>query len=97
LATPAKRESIRSSLDPFIAHIRRFAREQSERLQQTASQRASELGAATPPKPKAAPNTISAEARRLIVRRKRFGPVTLDDLPVEQREGYPVFGDNPAP
>jgi len=97
LAAPAKRESIRSSLDPFIARIRRFASEQCERLQQAAKQRASEPGAATPVKPKAAANTISAEAKRLIVRRKRFGPVTLDDLPVEQREGYPGFGDNPAP
>ena len=96
LATPAKRENIRSSLEPLIAHIRRSASEQSERLQQAAKQRASEPGAAAL-KPNKAANTISAEAKRLIVRRKRFGPVTLDDLPVEEREGYPGFGDDPAP
>jgi hypothetical protein len=97
LTTPAKRESIRSDLDPLIAHIRRFATEQCERLQQAANQRASEVGATTPVTPKEAPNTMGAEAKRLIVIRKRFGPVTLDDVPVEQREGYPGFGDNPAP
>ncbi|MFZ0592538.1 MAG: hypothetical protein WAM39_18925, partial [Bryobacteraceae bacterium] len=37
------------------------------------------------------------EASHLIVKRKRFGPVTLDDLPLEQREGYPGFGGTPAP
>ena len=33
----------------------------------------------------------------MIIKRKRFGPVTLDDLPLDQREGYPGFGGNPAP
>jgi len=38
-----------------------------------------------------------AEAARMVVTRKRFGPVTLDDLPVGERQGYPGFGGNPAP
>jgi hypothetical protein len=38
-----------------------------------------------------------AEADQIIVQRKRFGPVTLDDLPVERREGFPGFGSSPAP
>ena len=32
-----------------------------------------------------------------IVRRKRFGPVTLDDLPLDQRQGFPGFAARPAP
>ncbi len=31
------------------------------------------------------------------MRRKRFGPVTLDDLPLAEREGFPGFADQPAP
>jgi hypothetical protein len=38
-----------------------------------------------------------AEAARIIVKRKEFGPVTLDDLSFNQREGYPGFGDKPDP
>lgn len=97
LASPAKREGIRSNVEPLVAHIRKAANERCERLQLAANRRALELGLATPVKAAEAPSTLSPAAQRLIVKRKRFGLVTLDDLPVSQREGYPGFGDNPAP
>jgi len=34
----------------------------------------------------------NAEAERIVVRRKRLGTITLDDLPQDQREGYPAAG-----
>jgi hypothetical protein len=97
LASPTKRESIRTELTPQLENMRRLASEQHERLQAAANRRAAELGLPRPVQPIEAPDTMSPEAKQLVVKRKRFGPVTLDDLPVEQREGYPGFGDNPAP
>jgi hypothetical protein len=98
LASPENRENIRLSLDPSLKKMRRFSEEQCDRLRQAADWRARELGAAVPVKPIAPPaDLLCAEASQMIVKRKRFGPVTLDGLPLDQREGYPGFAGNPAP
>jgi hypothetical protein len=98
LASSGTSEKLRADLDPLLQHLRRFAAEQCERLQEAANQRATELGSARPVKVSApAIDPSLTEASRIIVKRKRFGPVTLDDLPLEQREGYPGFGGSPAP
>jgi hypothetical protein len=36
-----------------------------------------------------APDRIPAEASKIVVKRKRFGTLPLDDLPHDQWEGYP--------
>jgi hypothetical protein len=85
-------------LEPSLEHIGKFAGEQCDRLHQAADRRAVELGAASPVKRMAPPaDPRRAEAAQIVVQRKRFGPVTLDDLPLEHREGFPGFGSNPAP
>jgi hypothetical protein len=98
LASPDRRNALRASLEPVLKSVRRFTDDQSERLQQVANGRASELKAAVPVKaitPPADPRR--AEASQIIVKRKRFGPVTLDDLPLDQRAGFPGFAGDPAP
>ena len=51
--------------------------------------RARELGLDTPVKPIAAADTLANRATKIVVKRKRFGTLPLDDMPIEQREGYP--------
>ncbi len=98
LVAPESREKIRASLDPALKSIRRFAEGQSERLQQAADLRAAELNAAVPVKAAGPPaDPRRADASTFIVQRKKFGPITLDDLPLDQREGFPGFAAQPAP
>lgn len=97
LASSGSRERLRTNLNPLLGHIRQFANQQCQRLQDAANRRALELVSAAPVVPMPAPESLAAEAARLIVKRKRFGPVTLDDLPLEEREGYPGFGGTPTP
>lgn len=98
LATAANRETVLGSLDPWLTSIGRFSAEQGDRLRRAANRRANELGAAAPVRPIAPPaDPRRAGAERIIVKRKRFGPVTLDDLPLDQREGFPGFAGTPAP
>ncbi len=87
LASPSGREKLRAALAPLIQGLRASEREQSRRITNAANRRAAELGAATPVKPIAPPG--SAEAARMVVKRKRIGTITLDDLPVDQWEGQP--------
>ncbi len=69
---------------PAARRLRAFAEQQAARLREAARARGggSDRKEASQP----APEPASAG---MIVRRKRFGTIPLDDLPVEQREGWP--------
>ena len=98
LASADGSERLRAQTDSLLQGMRRFVEEQGKRLHRAADERAAELGINAPVRPLAPPMGASREeAAQMIVKRKRFGPVTLDDLPLDQREGYPGFGGNPAP
>ncbi|HMJ63601.1 MAG TPA: hypothetical protein VK493_17650, partial [Bryobacteraceae bacterium] len=64
-----------------------FSDEQKKRVEAAVQERARALGLgriqAAVPKP-------AAEAETIVVRRKRMGTITLDDLPQDEREGYPA-------
>ena len=90
LAPPDRREKIRPALDPLLKTIQRFAGDQSDRLRRAADRRALRVGAAAPVKALAPPaDPRRAEASQIVVKRKRPGTITLDDLPAEKREGFP--------
>ena len=94
-ASSANREKIRAALDPSLKNVRRFADGQCARLRQAADlvgQAYSPVQGQAPP-----PDPRRAAASEIVVKRKRFGPVTLDDLPLDQREGFPGFAGTPAP
>jgi hypothetical protein len=87
LGGSGNREKLNASLAPLTQSLGRFAADQSSRLATAVNQRAATLGIAVPVKP-LAPVELT-EASHIIVKRKRPGTVTLDDLPVAQREGQP--------
>ncbi len=64
-----------------------FNDQQKKRVEAAVEERARTLGlGAIQP---AAPKT-NVEAEQIVVRRKRMGTITLDDLPQDEREGYPA-------
>jgi hypothetical protein len=77
LAPDSERQATRESITPMLEDLSQFASRQIDRVRRAAPgvQRAT-----------AQPN---AAAMRLIVKRKRFGTLPLDDLPHEQWEGQP--------
>jgi hypothetical protein len=64
-----------------------FNDQQKKRVDAAVEERAGALGLgriqSATPKP-------NAEAETIVVRRKRMGTITLDDLPQDEREGYPA-------
>ena len=86
LASPGGREK----LAPALKQVEQSAAAQSSRLSEAVDRRAAALGIARPVKALAPPaDPQLTEAAGMIVKRKRFGTVTLDDLPMEQWEGQP--------
>jgi hypothetical protein len=63
-----------------------FAQEQKARIQRAIEARSAQLGLA---KIQPAAPPTNPEAAKIIVRRKRIGTITLDDLPQDRREGFP--------
>jgi hypothetical protein len=84
-------QSVRSAWDlkDGLAELGAFAAQQKARLARAVRDRAAEIGAGSIQPITAKAN---AEAERIVVRRKRLGTITLDDLPQDKREGYPAAG-----
>ena len=74
-----RRAAMRAFLDPMLDGLRKFGDLQSSRVR-------SVLGDA---KPVASPEPQATEAARIVVKRKRFGTLPLDDLAHDQWGGYP--------
>lgn len=89
LAPEAKRAAVDGTLTPVLDRLRRLAKENDQRLRDAARIRAEQLGVRTPVEPVAAPHPQAEAASRIVVQRKRMGTIPMDDLPVEQWEGYP--------
>jgi len=76
-----------ADLPDGVADLALFADRQRARLDRAVENRASTLGLGHIDP---APPARNADAARLVVRRKRLGTITLDDLPVAEREGFPA-------
>ena len=89
LAPESEREAFGTSLAPLAERLRKFGDEQSDVVQSAVRARATALGISTPPEPAEASDAEAADASTIVVKRLRFGTITLDDLHPDQREGYP--------
>jgi len=89
LVTESHQNDAAVSLAPMIEGLRRFGEEQTGRVRRAIDRRARELGLQAPVQPIAVPDPLEEKAARIVVKRKRFGTLPLDDLPIDQREGYP--------
>jgi hypothetical protein len=79
LVPDGRRSSLRASLEPMLEGLRKFGEVQSERVRRMAT---------TPRAPGPTDPAID-EASKIVVKRKRFGTLPLDDLPHGQWGKYP--------
>ncbi|MDQ6676573.1 MAG: M28 family peptidase, partial [Acidobacteriota bacterium] len=86
LVPEPRRNAIAPTLNAAVARLEAFGQQQRVRIQQAAEDRARDLGE---PVVAARSAQVDPDAARIIVRRKRFGTLPLDDLPHDQWEGYP--------
>jgi hypothetical protein len=89
LVPESNQKDAAASLAPMIEGLRRFGEEQTSRVRRAIDRRARELGLQAPVQPIAVLDTQRDKAARIVVKRKRFGTLPLDDMPTDQREGYP--------
>ena len=82
-------EKMRVPLDSLARQLVTFGNAQSERIRTAAQERARQLGITSPLKPSLRADPQAAVASTIVVQRKRFGTIPLDDLPRDQWQGYP--------
>ena len=82
-------QSVRSAWDfrEGLADLAAFAEKQKLLVASAVQYRAAALGIG---KIEPATPQRNPEAEKIVIRRKRMGSITLDDLPEDQREGYPA-------
>jgi hypothetical protein len=85
LVPAAQRAEIEQSLRPALARLESFGKQQKERVRQAMQRRAG----ASQADANVEPDRLTSDAAKIVVRRKRFGTVPLDDLPVDRWEGQP--------
>jgi hypothetical protein len=76
-----------ANLPQELTQLASYAGVQKARIESAVQQRATELHLGTV---QAAAPRIDPEAEKIVVRRKRMGTITMDNIPRDQREGYPA-------
>jgi hypothetical protein len=76
-----------ADLPQGLAGLASFGGTQKERIEDAVQQRATELHLG---KIQPSASKVNPEAEKIVVRRKRMGTLTMDDIPADQREGYPA-------
>ncbi|HKT12537.1 MAG TPA: DUF4910 domain-containing protein [Terriglobia bacterium] len=89
LVAPDDRQALQASLTPLSKNLAEFGNQQAERVQKAVAERAQLLGINGPIHPIAAPDPQAAAASQIVVKRKRFGTIPLDQILPDQRDGYP--------
>ncbi|MBZ5594833.1 MAG: M28 family peptidase [Acidobacteriia bacterium] len=89
LVPESRRDAVRVQIEPLLRRLEEYGRDQSGRLRVAVDQRAVQIGVARPVQPLVEHDPQMAEAARIVVRRKRFGTITLDEIHPDEREGYP--------
>jgi hypothetical protein len=89
LVSQEHRDAVRAGISPLADHLENYGRDQASRLREAAGRRAGQIGVTLPAAPRAESDPKLAEAAHIIVKRKRFGTIPLDDIAPDDREGYP--------
>jgi len=77
------------SLRPLVQDLERYGEAQVARLREAVNHRASQLGLTQPVEPHVDADPQLEEAAHMVVKRKRFGTIPLDEVHPDDREGYP--------
>ncbi len=77
------------ALRPLVQDLENYGAAQTARLREAVNHRALQIGLAQTVTARMEADPQLAEAAHIIVKRKRFGTVPLDEIHPDEREGYP--------
>jgi len=82
-------DTARRTLRPLVEDLEHYGDAQVSRLRAAVNQRTLQIGLAQPIDPQVDADPQLDEAAHIVVKRKRFGTIPLDEIHPDKREGYP--------
>lgn len=76
-------------LEPLVADLKHYGDAQAARLRAAVNHRAAQIGLAKNVEPFLDRDPQLEKAAHMVVKRKRFGTIPLDEIHPDEREGYP--------
>ncbi|HXI42081.1 MAG TPA: M28 family peptidase [Bryobacteraceae bacterium] len=89
LVPEARQGALRIEITPLAKRLEGYGQQQSARLQDAANRRAAQIGLSQPVELRIEADPQMSDAARIVVKRKRFGTIPLDDIHPDDREGFP--------
>jgi len=89
LVPEGQRSETQNLIAPLVSQLAAFGEQQKERVRALADVQGHLMGLKARVEPSATPDPQAAAASTIVVKRRRFGTIPLDDLPLDQRDGYP--------
>jgi Peptidase family M28 len=89
LVPEERQDAVRAEIKPLVNRLESYGHEQSTRLRDAANRRAAQIGLSQPVEPRAESDPQMSDAAHIVVKRKRFGTIPLDEIHPDDREGFP--------
>jgi len=89
LVSESRRQTVSAEIAPLLKRLENYGSDQSGRLREAVNRSAAQIGAAHPIQPFVEANPQIADAAHMVVKRKRFGTIPLDEISPDAREGFP--------
>jgi hypothetical protein len=80
---------LRVEITQLAKRLEGYGQQQTVRLRDAANRRAAQIGLSQPVEPRIEPDPQMADAAHIVVKRKRFGTIPLDEIHPDDREGFP--------
>lgn len=97
LVPPTQWQQLQASIAPLSKELVQFGNSQAERVRSTMAARAHLLGIENAIQPIATSDPEADIASTIVVKRKCFGTIPLDQIPLDQRDGFPSGTWAPVP
>jgi hypothetical protein len=89
LVSESRRQTVSAEIAPLVKRLENYGSDQSGRLREAVNRSAAQIGAAPPVHPFVEVDPQTADAAHIVVKRKRFGTIPLDEISPDAREGFP--------
>jgi hypothetical protein len=89
LVPEVRQDALRVEITQLAKRLEGYGQQQTVRLRDAANRRAAQIGLSQPVEPRIEPDPQMSDAAHIIVKRKRFGTIPLDEIHPDDREGFP--------
>jgi len=89
LVPEVRRDALRVEITPLAKRFEGYGQQQTGRLRDAANRRAAQIGWSQPVEPRVDADPQMSDAEHIVVKRKRFGTIPLDEIHPDDREGFP--------